>query len=363
MMGKQRENRQVVLLGNRDTKRTIYFEHAARKAGLHVFMAEWKNWEQLLGERSAQERLIKIDPPVWDSCNLEELNRLTKDYQEKLTRLSIQAAKPVQFLNSPEGILELLDKRICKNRLSDAKIPVTEPVCQSAAKLPIPNADCLLEIMDSQKVFQVFIKPVKGSGAAGTAAFRFHPKTGRMVLYTAAFIHPDSGCLINTKKLRCFSENRMGKMENQKNSQILSLLDRLLALDCIVERWYAKEEYDGCSFDLRAVVQDGCLDFLLARLSNGPITNLHLNNHPLMASQLNLPLTVMEQIEDLCQRASGCCQGIRSIGIDILLEKRSLKPRIIEMNGQGDLIYQDIYQENRIYLHQAQMMKAWLNEC
>ena len=104
------------------------------------------------------------------------------------------------------------------------------------------------------------------------------------------------------------------------------------------------------------------MDFILARLSKGPITNLHLNNQPLLASQLNLPKTVMEQIAVLCQKACICYPENRSVGIDILLEKRSFKPRIIEMNGQGDLIYQDIYQDNQIYFHQAQMMKTWQEE-
>ena len=52
--------------------------------------------------------------------------------------------------------------------------------------------------------------------------------------------------------------------------------------------------------------------------------------------------------------------GLRSAGIDILLEKGHMRPRIIEMNAQGDLIYQDIYHENVIYSHQARMIKNWL---
>lgn len=56
----------------------------------------------------------------------------------------------------------------------------------------------------------------------------------------------------------------------------------------MVERWYAKAEYAGFSYDLRAVLQDGRLDFLLGRLSKGPITNLHLNNHPLPADRPGL---------------------------------------------------------------------------
>lgn len=159
---------------------------------------------------------------------------------------------------------------------------------------------------------------------------------------------------MNTKKLRCFGESRYFP-----GSQTVRLLNRLLSLDCIVERWYPKEEAKGYSYDLRAVVQDGRMDFCLARLSKGPITNLHLNNHPLPASQLGLPSQVFQEIENICLEALRCYPGLRSAGIDLLLEKGSLRPRIIEMNGQGDLIYQDIFNENKIYRHQARMIRQF----
>ena len=104
------------------------------------------------------------------------------------------------------------------------------------------------------------------------------------------------------------------------------------------------------------------MDFCLARLSKGPITNLHLNNRPLEYDALGLPRQVLSQVLSLCRSAMSCFPSLSCAGIDILLEKGSLRPRIIEMNAQGDLSYQDIYQENRIYLHQAEMMKQWLKE-
>ena len=70
----------------------------------------------------------------------------------------------------------------------------------------------------------------------------------------------------------------------------------------------------------------------------------------------------MEEIQDLCQRSMKLFPGLRSAGIDILLERGSLKPRIIEMNAQGDLIYQDIYGKNVIYRRQAEMMRAACSE-
>ena len=58
------------------------------------------------------------------------------------------------------------------------------------------------------------------------------------------------------------------------------------------------------------------------------------------------------KIEELCQEAVDCFKGLNYAGIDILLRGKNLEPVIIEMNAQGDLIYQDIYNENKIYKNQ-----------
>ena len=394
--------RQAVLLGSPGTKRTIYLEKGAEAEGISFRLLDWKEFpfrsadspasplrkdlvlkndfrddtalaDPFWNETAWENVFLKIDPPLWDSCCLDELNILAQDYEKKLQWLAeLGKKRQITFLNKPEDILALLDKRACKRRLAEAGIPVTEeldgigravvPVAETLdsvgqAVLPVAEtldgvgrADLLLDSMERRRIFQVFIKPVCGSGAAGAAAFRWQPRSGRMILYTCAMENPETGRLVNTKRLRRFTDRK----------QVLSMIGRLLELGCIVERWYAKAEHNGFSYDLRAVVQDGRMDFILARLSSGPITNLHLNNHPLKGNELGLPCHVMEDVEQLCIRAAGCYPELRSVGIDVLLEKGSLRPRIIEMNGQGDLIYQDIYDQNRIYLHQAEMMKEWL---
>jgi hypothetical protein len=394
--------RQAVLLGSPGTKRTIYLEKGAEAEGISFRLLDWKKFpfrsadspasplrkdlvlkndfrddtalaDPFWNETARENVFLKIDPPLWESCCLDELNILAQDYEKKLQWLAeLGKKRQITFLNKPEDILALLDKRACKRRLAEAGIPVTEeldgigravfPVAETLdsvgqAVLPVAEtldgvgrADLLLDSMERRRIFQVFIKPVCGSGAAGAAAFRWQPRSGRMILYTCAMENPETGRLVNTKRLRRFTDRK----------QVLSMIGRLLELGCIVERWYAKAEHNGFSYDLRAVVQDGRMDFILARLSSGPITNLHLNNHPLKGNELGLPCHVMEDVEQLCIRAAGCYPELRSVGIDVLLEKGSLRPRIIELNGQGDLIYQDIYDQNRIYLHQAEMMKEWL---
>ncbi len=357
--------RRAVLLGNADTKRTLFLKQAAEQEGLSVLFLGWKDWAEHLPDG---ELFLKIDPPLWRSCRLEELGQLTEAYRKELASISsVAKEKPLTFLNPPSVITELLNKRECKERLIRAGLPVTEFLdgnCGSRAsdavirknkdisgRVRIQNTEHLLEIMKENRVCQVFIKPVWGSGAAGVSAFRLHPGKGKMSLYTCALFKPEQG-LINTKRLRCSADAE----------EIRQFLDRLLSLDCVVERWYAKAVYGNCAYDLRVVFQEGRVDYLLARLSKGPITNLQLNNLPLASAELGLSLKVREQIEELCQKAAAEFPGLESAGIDILLEKKNLKPRIIEMNAQGDLIYQDIYHENSIYRRQAARIKKWLSE-
>lgn len=345
--------RQNVILGSLDTKRTIYLKKAAEQEGLPITFVEWKRWTEHHFMPDAEALLIKIDPPLWFSCSLEELNRLIDGYVQELKKLQqLAQTRKITFFNEPSVIIELLDKRACKSRLQQAGVRMTEalqmPVCPNSEKYTV---ELLFEEMCRQQVHQVFIKPIKGSGAAGVSALRWQSRTGQMVLYTCALLQADS-TLVNTKRLRRFTSKE----------EIIPLLRHILELDCIVERWYAKSEYQGCSYDLRAVMQEGQLDFLLARLSKGPITNLHLNNHPVEIAMLGLPQNTLEEIEQICRESMALYPSLRSAGIDILLEKGSMRPRIIEMNGQGDLIYQDIYQENKIYRHQAQIMKKWLKE-
>ena len=347
--------RQAAVLGKPDTKRTHYLGRAAREAGLHVLFLDWDRWRTDFPEG---EIFLKIDPPVWDSGLLGQLGGLTEDYRRQLREIGKLAdVRDMEFLNKPEAIEALLDKQGCKRRLEAAGVSVSEDIKPEEAGL-IGEAEQLLEIMRARRVYQVFIKPVCGSGAAGVAAFRWQPGSGRMVLYTCARemtkeeiserkAEESGGSLVNTKRLQRITDS----------GQVLSMVGKLLSLGCIVERWYAKAEYRGFSYDLRAVVQDERMDFCLARLSKGPITNLHLNNHPLEWKALGFSERKAEEIEKLCRRAMACFPGLRSAGIDILLEKGGMRPRIMEMNAQGDLIYQDIYGQNVIYRRQVEMMR------
>lgn len=197
--------------------------------------------------------------------------------------------------------------------------------------------------MREHRLGQVFVKPLRGSGAAGVAALRYSPGNGRLALYTCAALEEDG--IFNTKRMR--------RMEGREGA---ALLDKLLKLDCVVERWYGKETFQGYSYDLRVIVQGGQIDYILPRLSKGPITNLHLNNRSMEFTDLNLDKGTVERISEVCLKAGECYPRLKSIGMDVLLERGSRSPRVIEMNAQGDLLHKDVYGENRIYRRQIRLM-------
>ena len=278
--------------------------------------------------------MIKIDPPETDSAALNDLNPFIEQYRAFLRRLG--RTPGLRFLNSPQAILQTLDKRDCKQRLERAGLPVTPLLAGNIRGLAM-----LRERMAAEKLTGVFIKPRYGSGAAGVIAFRRNPKTGEEIIYTPARLR--NGALFNTRRIR-----RIG------GAEAADITGAVLASGAVVEEWIPKASRGGKVFDLRVVFQFGHAAYTVARQSRGQITNLRLSNGALPAGELGLGAKPLAEIEALCRRAAALFPGLNCAGFDILLEKDTLCPRIIEINGQGDLIHQDIYGGNSIYREQIQ---------
>ena len=347
--GKQ-EKRRVVLIGGPSSKRAVFFQKAAGRLGVPVHTVDWEDFTEEFDLGKLQGAAVKIDPPAYQTVQLCQMQRELKAYHSKLQRLS-QA--DCHFLNPPEAIWQMLERRGEKLRLLAHGVLATEMFPEE-----ITSAAQLEAVMEERRCYSVFVKPRYFSGAAGVSAFRLHPRSGSRKLYTSCRL--EQGRLINTKRLACI----------EGNEEASRLLSQLLPLGCVVERWHPKADFHGKSYDLRVVFQYGHIAAIVARQSKGPITNLHLNNQALDVGELGLEEGTIEQIASVCQKAygafSGCNaqdadgspDGISMAGIDLLLEKGTLQPRVIELNGQGDLIYRDIYGENRIYQEQARVLSG-----
>ncbi len=321
--------RKLVLVGCENTKRTDFFLKAASELKIPVSFENIFSCEP----DKLKEAIVKIDPFIYKDAEIEKMEGLLKQYTDILNCFAIN--ENLKFLNHPLVIQEVLHKVKCKEKLIKHDISTTQMISSQ-----IKTLEELQQLMLQQREYAVFIKPVQSSGAVGIVAYRFYQKRNKEVLYTSSYLDGDK--LINTKKLY--------RIEDKE--QIHKLLNKILSMENIIEKWYSKADYQGKKYDLRIVWQFGQVDFIVARQSKGPITNLHLNNQALSVEKLCLSDDKISEITELCTSAMKVFPLLNSAGIDIMLEKESLKPRIIEINGQGDLLYQDIYNNNVIYKNQ-----------
>ena len=130
----------------------------------------------------------------------------------------------------------------------------------------------------------------------------------------------------------------------------------ILQQENIIECWLAKARVGNKSYDLRIVYVNGEIVWRVVRTSSQPITNLHLQNEAIRFADLNLPAEKVAEIDTLCLNAMKLYPDVHIAGLDVLLTQK-LTPYIIEINGQGDLIYQDTCEQNKIYQRQIQVMR------
>lgn len=331
----------VILMGQEDTKRTLYFQKAAEdlKKDVRFIPLSKKGIEEVykLSMLYPDELVIKIDPLSYGESEVSKLPQLIEEYERLL--IALESIPNLYFLNKPRAILDTLDKLVCKKRLVDKGVKIT-PFYDVTVK----NISQLRSIVKEKKAYQLFIKVNNGSGAAGIVAYKHHPRMKEEKIFTA--LKYERGKIYNTKVLR--------QVTNQR--EIEQILNKLLEQEVIIERWMPKARHNDLFYDLRVVWQFGKIEKIIARQSAGPITNLHLNNQALQIEKLELSQKLIEQIEETCKEAMQLFPGLNMAGIDILVSPDEKQIRIIEINGQGDLIYADIYKDNQIYRKQIERM-------
>ncbi|SNT24935.1 hypothetical protein SAMN05446037_10624 [Anaerovirgula multivorans] len=335
----------IHLIGQKDTKRYDYFCKACAK--LETKFEFWdinSNLVYFLDQLKSGD-IIKIDPPKYKTSSLQELNGLVYSFNKQLQKL--EHMQGIQFLNKPSAIWKTLDKKQCKKILLKNHIDTTPMLDKT-----FTNFYELKEYMLTNAIHSVFIKPRFGSGAAGVIAYRIHPNSKTQILQT---------CIKNIGE-RFENTKQIFKINDE--SQIQKLINFILEQDCIVEKWIPKPKIGDSIYDIRVVFQFGQIDHILARgSSSSAITNLHLNNKAIAIETLALSKDILVDIHQLCSKGVACFDGLNSAGIDILLSGKKQKPMIIEINGQGDLIYNDIFNENKIYTNQVvRMIKSDKNK-
>lgn len=324
----------IVLIGDEKSKANIFFNEIIDRDIYDFINMSWENIDIDILEKAT---LVKLNAPKITNTEIKNVMDFVQWYKKELFYL--ESFENINYLNKPKAIFQTLDKVYTKKLLEKNNIPTTEMIYSN-----IIDYENLKKYLILNDIKEVFIKLRYGSGAGGIVVYKYNKQLDKDIIYTTIMLKENT--MYNVKNII--------KVGNTK--KIKSIINMLLKQDVIIEKSVPKERIGSLTYDLRVVYQFGKIEFIVARGSSGPITNLHLNNNPLALSEINLTNAEIEKIESLCASAVALYDGLNVAGIDVLVTpNREFK--IIEINAQGDLIYQDIYNENIIYKNQLKFIK------
>jgi hypothetical protein len=218
----------------------------------------------------------------------------------------------------------MFDKRACHAALESAGMPVPP------ALATVGDFEELLQAMDERGWTRVFIKPAYGSSASGVVAFA--RRGNEMVAYSSVETLRSEG------ELKLYNSLRVRRYED--GEEIRRIVNTLCRDRVHVEIWIPKASIRGESFDLRVVVNGGRASHTVARLSSGPITNLHLGNKrgPVLEVRHRLGLAKWMEAMNSCERAMQVVPNTCYAGIDLAIAAGFQNHAILEMNAFGDLL-------------------------
>lgn len=331
----------ILVASNSTSKRTDYFIKAGRSLGADTCFVTYDELSAVLPD--CRDTVVKLEPPVFREADFRKYNLLCEEYRSLLSRLAdTDKSESVHFLNEPTAILCALDKVYTQRKLTGAGLKTT-PLLSDA----LSTFDDLAAILCRQKRGG-FLKPRYGSGAGGIMAVRYNHRRDEWVAYTT--MSWEGGRVCNAK--------RICRLTNRK--EIATLAEEVIRCGAVLEEWMAKEKLEGENYDLRVVCRGDEVDYVVVRCSDGAITNLHLNNKARLFEELSLAPSVREEL--FCRSITAMkALGLRYAGIDVLIARNTDTPYIIEVNGQGDHIYQDMYTENKIYANQIKTIESLFN--
>ncbi|MCW2935234.1 MAG: hypothetical protein JWM19_6196 [Actinomycetia bacterium] len=246
----------------------------------------------------------------WHATLIRALNRLREATEPGTT-----------WLNDPDDIAVMFDKRRCHARLRAAGVPVP------AALPSVAGYRALREEMARAGWERVFVKPAHGSSASGVVALQ--ARGGRVRAITSAVPAPGGG-YVNSLRVALY----------EREPQVAELIDTLVPDGLHVERWVPKAGLQGRTFDLRVVVIGGTPTHAVPRTSQTPITNLHLGGQrgDLGAVRDRLGQARWRQALDVCAQAAACFPATLMVGVDLLIDAGLRRFLVGEVNAFGDLL-------------------------
>ena len=232
----------------------------------------------------------------------------------------------LKFMNTPFTVLIAFHKLICQEYLGLNNISIPKIILKR-----VEDYDSLIEKMESENIHQVFIKPYHGSSALGVMALR--QSKGRQMLYTTIDLQGEK--LFNNLKLQKY--NSIAK--------IRTIVNKMIPSGLMVEEWIRKKTFREKSVDFRILVINGKAAFVVPRMSNHFITNLHLGNEKGNIKEVE-EAWGKELIDDakiLAVQAVEVMSDLFYAGVDVAISEKG-KPYVLEINAFGDMLL-DIFQD------------------
>jgi len=288
------------------------------KALLHLGAREDES-EDWLSAREV-EKLQFERGRIWPSrqwfCGLKNL----------LQKLEYQLAQcaPHRATHNAREIALMFDKPLCHAAL-----------CESGVAVPrsLGSPRCFEELaarMREHGCGRVFIKLAHGAGASGIVAYRTYGR--RHQATTTVEMIRNSGVLFlyNSRRVRVYDDLKT----------IAELIDALCRQSVHVEEWLPKIAVGGKVCDARVVVIAGRAQHAVLRLSQTPMTNLHLLNArgDITMLQAKLPPRSWDAGMQSCESAMRLFPKSLCGGVDILWTPDGRRHAILEVNAWGDFL-------------------------
>lgn len=271
-----------------------------------------------------------------------------RGYCKLLSQLDREAAQlwnTPRWMNAPEDIAAMFDKRHTHQILSSAGLPVPRRL---AAPEDISDYNTLRDVMAKERIYRLFIKLATGSGACGVIAYQVNPITGAESAVTTIGVENylrRPPIFYNVKKLMSYKERQV----------IRQIINWLLGHGAHVEQWIPKASYRDRAFDIRQLVVAGKACHSIARVSRTPITNLHLDSDRMSLDEIGLSDNLQATVRLCAEQTLAVFPRSTVAGIDVLLSSGSYRPYVLDVNPFGDLLYHSHYEGHEPYEWEMRM--------
>lgn len=343
----------ILLIADTKGRRAEHFIKAMEKLEISYIFLPWKefllNRDKIEGLCS-EDTIIRIEPPEkdielyreflklgdssrqWDNIDLTDFKIVSPSIWYKGFSLIMNELKEknLKFMNHPEDILVMMDKKKTYEKLKDSMDGF------SLAK-SIENISSYEELKKrfGTKGAKVFIKLRYGSGGIGVIAYEYNPILKRERAYTT--LKESKGSFYNTYKVSKYTSSE----------KIKPLIDWVISEGAHIEEWITKPRLKEKRFDVRGIYINGRLAYSLARLSTTPITNLHLKNERIAGDEV-FTLEQKTRIEKALIGAMKSFPKSFYSGTDIIITEE--KAYIIDVNPFGDLMHHLLESEENLYV-------------